>query len=115
MKIIVAGGRDFKDLALLTKTLDTLGIGLGDTILSGCAQGADRLGEVFANARDISISKHPADLEQYGKRAGFVRNAEMASEAGVLVAFWDGKSKGTSSMISLAHKHNLLTRVVKYS
>ena len=59
----------------------------------------------------------PADWDKYGKGAGYIRNQEMAKYSeldGALIAFHNGKSKGTKSMIALAKKYNLLVRIVGY-
>ena len=43
--------------------------------------------------------------------------AQIASEEdcyGVLIAFWDGESKGTKHMINLAEKYGLEVHVIKY-
>ena len=56
----------------------------------------------------------PADWNKYGKRAGYLRNADMAKEAHALIAFWDGKSKGTNHMIQLAKQNYLTIKVVLY-
>ena len=89
-------------------------------IISGTARGADKLGELYAERTGLSTYRFSADWDGLGKRAGYVRNAEMAKFAvkdgnyGVLVAFWDGKSKGTKHMIDLANKYGLEVYVVNY-
>ena len=42
------------------------------------------------------------DWDKYGKSAGFIRNKLIINEADMVVAFWDGKSKGTKNSIDLA-------------
>jgi hypothetical protein len=114
-KVIVAGSRDFNDYELLKSTLDKLLVNQIDIIIvSGTARGADKLGERYAADKGYSISSHPADWDKYGKSAGYIRNEEMAKEADGLVAFWDGKSRGTKHMIDLAHKYNLKVKVIEY-
>ena len=56
----------------------------------------------------------PADWDKYGKAAGYKRNEEMARNADALIAFWDGKSRGTKHMIDLAKKYDLQARIVMY-
>jgi hypothetical protein len=69
----------------------------------GCKNSPDLLAEnIFGNNTNVEVRCYPADWNKYGKRAGFLRNAEMVSEADVLFAFWDGKSKGTKHSIDLA-------------
>jgi len=111
MKTIIAGGREFNDYDLLEQYCNTHSI---TEVVSGCARGADRLGERYANKHDIPITKFPADWDKWGKSAGYRRNAEMASYADSLIAFWDGVSKGTSHMIDLANSKKLDVNVIKY-
>lgn len=122
-KIIVAGGRYFEDYNLLKKKLDIALSNIVDNfnivIISGEARGADTLGEKYARENNYDIEVHSADWDNLGKRAGYVRNSEMAKSVldngyGGLVAFWDGKSKGTKMMIELAQKKNINTRVIFY-
>ena len=105
-KLIVAGGRDFLDYTLLSHELMHLVIGPlapykdhDVSIVSGMARGADALGAKFARANGVQLYEFPADWDKHGKRAGFMRNEQMGNFADGLVAFWDGKSKGTKHMI----------------
>lgn len=76
-------------------------------IVSGAARGADQLGETFAISRNIPIRKFPADWENFGRSAGFVRNREMAEYADALLLLWDGKSRGSQNMLLEAAKRGL--------
>lgn len=114
-KVIVAGGREFDDYELLKMKLDILLQNKEEVIIvSGAARGADKLGERYAKERGYAISSHPANWNRYRNSAGYVRNREMAKLGDALVAFWDGKSKGTRHMIDLAEDENLMIRVIKY-
>ena len=114
-KVIIAGGRDFNDYKLLKQKADFILQNQTEIeIVSGAARGADKLGERYAKEKGYSISSHPADWDKYGKSAGYIRNKEMAEYADALIAFWDGKSKGTKHMIDLAEKQGLKNKVVKY-
>lgn len=115
LRIIVAGGRDFNDFELLKSKCDYyLQNQKGVLIVSGCAKGADKLGERYAKLRSLKVYRFPAEWEMYGKVAGFIRNKEMAKNADALIAFWDGKSRGTKHMIETARKIGLKIRIVKY-
>lgn len=125
LRIIIAGSRDFNDYELLKKSvieIITKKTMLPDLtrIVSGGARGADTLGERFANEMGLEISRFIPDWDGLGKRAGYVRNAEMAKFAveddndGMLIAFWDGKSKGTKHMIDLAKRYGLEVHVVNF-
>ena len=115
-KVVIAGGRDFNDYELLCKCCDIALSTITDDIevVSGTAGGADRLGERYAKERGYSISRFPADWETYKKRAGYIRNDEMAQYGDALIAFWDGFSKGTGHMIDLANEYNIKVRIIKY-
>ena len=64
--------------------------------------------------RTMGCDIHPADWDKHGKAAGPIRNAEMAEVADALIAFWDGQSRGTANMISLAKSKGLSVAVVRY-
>ena len=115
MKIIIAGGRDFLDFDLMSSKLDHYTSNLKDIeIVSGGANGADSLGEKYANLNNHSIKRFPADWDKYGKGAGFKRNCQMANYADALIAFWDGSSRGTQHMINTANKKGIQVKIVKY-
>lgn len=115
MKVIVAGSRDFNNYALLNYKLSTILSNQIDVeIVSGTANGADWLGEKYAEANNLKLTLFPADWDKYGKRAGYLRNKQMAEYADALVCFWDGKSKGSKLMIELATELGLKVRVVRY-
>ena len=114
-RVIIAGSRTFNDYPKLKKIMDKLLENKRKVrIVCGLARGADRLGEQYGKERHYDIDYYPADWDQYGISAGYVRNAEMANNADALVAFWDGESKGTKNMIELARKRNLQVRIINY-
>jgi hypothetical protein len=136
IKLIIAGGRDFKDYNLLQ--LETQRFLVEQqfkpsqvTIISGKEpNGADKLGEEFANKYHFPIIEMPAkwddldnpirliktrkDETQYNALAGPIRNDEMTKIATHLIAFFDGSSSGTKSMIGLGEKYKLISKVIKY-
>ena len=115
MKIIIAGSRSFTNYPFLyLKCSFLIGEHTDVSIVSGTAHGADRLGERFAKAKGFRIERFPANWEKYGKRAGYIRNEEMAKFSDCLIAFWDGKSRGTGHMIDLARRSGLKVRVVRF-
>ena len=116
-KLIVAGGRTFNNYELLKTKLDHL---LKNKeiecveIVSGGANGADKLGECYANEKGCMVRIFNANWDAYGKSAGYIRNAEMADYADACVVFWDGKSKGSKHMIDLANKKGIRVVIVRY-
>lgn len=118
-RVIIAGGRDFNNYALLKNKCDNILAEKATThhiiIVSGAARGADSLGEKYAQEHSYIIKKYPADWNTHGKAAGPIRNAQMANSADALIAFWDGKSHGTKSMINIARSKGLFVRVINYT
>ncbi len=110
MKTIIAGSRDFDDYQLVKTTL--LKYSDITEIVSGCAKGADSLGERFALEYAIPVKRFPANWAAYGKTAGYRRNEQMAYYGDRLIAFWDGQSRGTKHMIDFARKVGLEVEVV---
>lgn len=118
-RVIVAGGRDFKDYWFLEEKLDLILSNLDEIeIISGGQVstdgkerwGADYFGELYANKRGYPVKKFLANWDKYGKAAGPKRNKEMAEYATHLVAFPGGK--GTKNMIEEAKKMNLKIRIL---
>jgi len=108
MKVIIAGSRTFSDYNFLRTNCDRLLSQFSNIeIVSGTAQGADQLGERYARDRGYSVKQFPANWDKFGKKAGYLRNDEMAQYADWLIAFWDGKSRGTKHMIDLGNKMGL--------
>ncbi|KYG76922.1 DUF2493 domain-containing protein [Roseivirga spongicola] len=114
-KVIIAGGRTFNDYEMLKAVCKAALQHKKDIeVVSGTANGADKLGERYAKENGLKLTQFPADWNRYGKSAGYKRNREMALYADALIAFWDGKSKGTKHMIDLAKKSALQIRVKHY-
>lgn len=130
LRVIIAGSRDFTDYRLLEEKCSTIIMGeliknedrelQKIRIISGTARGADKLGERFAKNKRYKLSRFPADWGLYGKSGGYIRNVEMAefsmkdNNVGVLIAFWDEKSKGTKNMIDIAKRYGLKVHVIKF-
>lgn len=71
-------------------------------VVSGDARGVDSSGWAFAYQYDVPIRHFPADWDKHGKAAGPIRNKEMAQYADELVLVWDGESRGSAHMKSMA-------------
>ena len=130
MKVIIAGSRQIMDYqlvsAVISNTLSKHNIQITE-VVSGCAGGVDTLGEQWAVEHGIKVEPFPAEWDdltvpnalirtnKYGKeynaRAGFQRNDSMAQYGDVLIAIWDGKSRGTRDMIKNAKSRNLAVYV----
>jgi len=114
-KTIIAGGREFNDKGFLEDKILEL---FPDTdileVVCGEARGADALGKAFALSIGQPVTSFPAKWDELGTRAGPLRNIEMAEYADCLIAFWDGKSRGTKHMIDRALSNGLEVHVYRY-
>ena len=110
MRTIIAGSRDIWCYSCVRKAVELArnikGIKITE-IISGGAQGVDTLAVRYARQNKIPYKVMKAEWKKFGKKAGYVRNAGMASEADALIAVWNGKSKGTKHMIDIATKRKL--------
>lgn len=114
MIVIIAGSRDITDYSVVYEAI--LESGWKDDItevVSGGANGVDKLGERFAKEHNLPVSRFLANWTKYGKKAGYIRNQEMARNAEALIAVWDMKSKGTANMIEIAQALDLQTFIWK--
>jgi GH18 family chitinase len=106
MNIGIVGSRTFNNLSYLCNEVDNIikGIKENITIVSGGAYGADRLAEVYARKNNYDLKVFFPDWKTYGKKAGYLRNINIVENSDIIIAFWDGKSKGTKHSIDLAEK-----------
>lgn len=111
MKVAVIGSRDFNDYERLRDTLSLFPVSL---IVSGGARGADALAERYADENDIQKEIYHAQWDLFGKKAGFLRNTTIIENSELVIAFWDGKSKGTRDSIGKASKQKKQTFIVYF-
>lgn len=108
-RILITGSRDWSDFEMIRNALQGDVMRNPDNqflLVSGaCPTGADRMCEDAAQWLGLRIERHPADWKRYGKRAGFVRNAEMVNlGADICFAFIRNGSKGATHTAGLAEK-----------
>ena len=100
MKVLVCGGRDYRDAAHVDRVLQQIDAdGTITTIIHGAARGADQLGEAWGLKRGKVLEPYPADWSTYGLSAGPRRNQEMLTKGkpDLVVAFPGGR--GTADMV----------------
>ncbi len=109
-RVVIAGCRDYNNYDEAKKYIDFCLSNIRKEneiiIVSGCASGADAIGEHYAKENGYEVEKYPADWRTYGRSAGPKRNQQMAESSNYVICFWDGKSRGTRSMIEYAKKYN---------
>lgn len=130
LMVLVCGGRDFNNDFLLYKELDKIIIdysipnlpismdnyfdNLNLVVVHGGAKGADSLAGEWAKDRGARVEVFPADWENQGKKAGYIRNVAMADylennkqNYDVLVVAFPGR-RGTDMMVNLALERGIL-------
>ena len=111
MKTIIAGGRDYETADGDFEIIKNMDI---DEVVCGGARGADEYGKQWAERLGIPVRMFRAEWKLHGKSAGPIRNRQMAEYADALIAFWDGKSRGTKNMIETARKCGLKVTIIRY-
>lgn len=108
-RVLVCGGRDFDDAALLENTLNEIdGV---HVVIHGASRGADTLARQWAQLRGIAHEPYPAQWERDGKAAGPIRNRAMLvnGRPDIVVAFSGGR--GTQDCVKQAESMGI--RVVR--
>lgn len=113
MKTIIAGSRTCTDYNTLLNAVRKINWKI-TAILSGNANGADKLGIRYAKEHDIPFLLYNAEWDKYGKKAGIVRNLEMIKVADALIALWDGRSSGTKHVIYEAIRCEMLVHIENF-
>lgn len=117
VQLVVAGTRTYCNEAEIFARLDKYwqrckDAGVELIIIEGEARGPDLISRKWAESRGVPFRPYPADWDEYGKGAGFIRNEEMAKVGTHVLAFWDGVSHGTNDMIERGLKYQRRVLVI---
>lgn len=111
MRVLVCGGRDYKDIDNVYRVLNEIdGKTRITAVIQGGATGADELARQWAKTVGITPKTYKADWTKYGKAAGPIRNSQMAkeSQADLCIAFPGGS--GTADMVAKAKRADIPVR-----
>ena len=75
-------------------------------IVSGGAKGVDRKTAEYAITHNLKLTEFLPDYKRYNRGAPLIRNKQIVDYTDAVIAFWDGKSKGTLSVINYCKKTN---------
>jgi hypothetical protein len=101
MRVIIAGSRTMNDYNQVLAAVHDSGFTI-TKVICGMARGADMLGHTWAMDNRVPVSEFPADWNKHGRRAGYLRNLEMAENADAVILIWDGRSLGSAMMKKIA-------------
>ena len=82
-------------------------------IVSGGAKGIDKCAAEYARKQGIELLEILPEYKKYGKAAPLLRNKIIADKSDIVIAFWNGSSKGTRMVIDYCKKINKACTVVK--
>jgi predicted Rossmann fold nucleotide-binding protein DprA/Smf involved in DNA uptake len=118
-RVAVIGSRDFDDKQKMYSVLSPH-LAKIKLIVSGGARGADTLATNWAADFGVPYLVFPALWHdpvtgEYDRGAGFRRNRDIVEHSDVIIAFWDGKSKGTNHSIQMAQEMGKTVRIVPFT
>lgn len=100
MKIAIVGSRDYPNLKDVDRYFESHIPKHPDTIIiSGGARGVDTRAAELAQKYDLGLVTYIPDWNQFGRKAGMIRNSLIVELADKVVAFWDEESRGTKDTI----------------
>lgn len=114
-KLVIGGSRNFTNFPFFSFYLQEYILEISKKnqcsieLVSGSARGVDDMAKIFAKDYDFKFTEFPVTSEEWrmiGRGAGMVRNKRMIKYGDCVVAFWDGKSKGTKNLIHLAKEYS---------
>jgi hypothetical protein len=111
-RVLICGSRTWTDRRAIGKRM--MALPNGTRIIHGAAGGADSIAGLFASALGLPLSIYLAQWKVHGNAAGPVRNQRMLDEGRptLVIAFWDGKSRGTKDMLERAHRAGVQTEII---
>ncbi len=84
-------------------------------IVSGGARGIDTCAEIYAREKELKFTVFLPEYARFGRGAPIKRNEQIVDYADEVLAFWDGKSRGTQSVIAYCKKQSKKVTVVALS
>lgn len=108
MKIAIVGSRNLT----VTDLQRYLPKGVTE-IVSGGARGIDTCARKYACANGLKLTEFLPEYEKYGRSAPLKRNLQIIDYADAVIAFWDGKSRGTKYVIDACKNKRIKITIYK--
>lgn len=109
MKVAIIGSRNLGVIGLENFLPENV-----TEIVSGGARGVDTFARKYAQTHSIQLTEFLPDYDRYGRGAPLKRNLEIIAYADLVLAFWDGKSRGTKYVIDNCKKQGVPIKVFLY-
>lgn len=112
IRLALVGSRSWQDEAIVRAHVRAAALG-GWTVVTGCAtRGVDAMVRAAAEEQGVTLEVFRADWKRHGRKAGPIRNAEIAAYADTMVAFMRGGSRGTTNAVASMRRAGKPVRVV---
>lgn len=111
MRIAIVGSRDYSHLDEVRQFVWEQE--RTTVIISGGAAGVDRAAVDEARRLHMPYEVYLPDWNVHGRAAGPIRNRVIVEASDEVVAFWDGRSRGTKSTIDMARAKGKPVRVIQ--
>jgi hypothetical protein len=113
MKVVISGSRTYANKDIVYTALKNSGYNITE-LISGHANGVDKLGEQWAREHNIPVTLFAPQYDLHeSKIAPLIRNEQMADYGDALIAVWYNKSHGTAHMIKCMKDLNKPTIVIE--
>jgi predicted Rossmann fold nucleotide-binding protein DprA/Smf involved in DNA uptake len=101
LRVAIVGSRHFGEPERVTEYIN--GLPPRASIITGSASGVDAAATKAARARGLAVQVMPASFDEAADASkSAARNQRLVDACDVLVAFWDGASKGTRATVERA-------------
>lgn len=110
MKIAIVGSRNITE-EIYDSLCEAIPIG-ASMVISGGANGVDALAEKYAIENRLPLMVIRPEYDKYGKCAPLERNKKIIEQADYVLAFWDGKSRGTAQVIDTCVRTYVPVKVI---
>lgn len=107
MKVAIIGSRN-----LIVDNLEDYLPEQTTEIVSGGAKGIDTCARKYALKNKLKLTEFLPKYSLFGKAAPLKRNIEIIEYADIVLAFWDGKSRGTKFVIDNCKKKNIVCNII---
>ena len=108
MKVAIIGSRTITDI-----DLEPLVPREATQIITGGARGVDALARAYAGAHGLPCTELRPDYARYRRGAPLRRNREIVGAADLVIAIWDGVSRGTASVIAECGRTGMPCTVIR--
>ncbi|MBR6740684.1 MAG: DUF2493 domain-containing protein [Clostridia bacterium] len=85
-----------------------------DEIVSGGARGVDSCAADYARRNGLKLTEFLPEYDKYGRGAPIVRNKLIVDYADTVLAFWDGSSRGTLSVIRYCEQTGKPCKIIRF-